>query len=476
MQRQLSAEEAAVFGGDTRITSSRNLRLPELTRPVNILVLGVKVLSSDLDAPPPEAQNLGYHALVNSFEGLSDTMLLLRFDPANNRLSVLSIPRDTRTNVEGHGVTKINAANAFGGPALSAKAISELLGGVGIDRYVRINVQGVGKLVEALGGVTVNVPKDMHYRDDSQHLYINLKAGKQHLDGDTALQFLRFRYDEYGDIGRVQRQQMLMRALVEQTLTPMTVTRLPKILSVVQSHIDTNLSVEELLALVGFATEVDRSKVQMLMLPGDFSGPNDFGDNLSYWIPNYQRIDELAATYFEHGYQSLPAAAPATLRVALRDDTGQAETTLHFLADALRQAGYGNVYSVKAENQVHRQDVPAVTRIVAQRGDLQSAAALQQLLGFGEVRVESTGDLASDITIQLGQDWFEQQQRVADRVQANGFHTQGLSTPNADPYSTWDNQGATAPGIGASPESAPYSQSDDYSRTPTYSLPDPQVY
>lgn len=474
MQRQLSAEEAAVFGGDDRIASSRNLRLPELTRPVNILVLGVKVLSSDLDEPPPETKNLGYHALVNSFEGLSDTMLLLRFDPVHKRLSVLSIPRDTRTNVEGHGVTKINAANAFGGPALSAKAISELLGGVGIDRYVRINVQGVGKLVEALGGVTVNVPKDMRYQDDSQRLYINLKAGKQHLDGDTALQFLRFRYDEYGDIGRVQRQQLLMRALVEQTLTPMTITRLPKILSVVQSHIDTNLSVEELLALVGFASEVDRSQVQMLMLPGDFSGPNDFGDNLSYWIPSYQRIDELVAAYFDHGYDSLPPPTPAMLRVALRDDTGESATTIHFLAEALRQAGYSNVYN--ADTVTVRQEPPPVTRIVAQRGDFQSATALQQVLGFGEVRVESTGDLSSDITIQLGKDWFEQQQKVADRVQSNGFQPKESLTPMNDPYSTWDSQGATRPNVEASPEFDPYIQPDDYSRTPTYSPPDPQVY
>lgn len=474
MQRQLSAEEAAVFAGDERIAASRNLRLPELTRPVNILVLGVKVLSSDLDDPPPETKNLGYHALVNSFEGLSDTMLLLRFDPTHKRLTVLSIPRDTRTNVEGHGVTKINAANAFGGPALSAKAISELLGGVGIDRYVRINVQGVGKLVEALGGVTVNVPKDMRYQDDSQRLYINLKAGKQHLDGDTALQFLRFRYDEYGDIGRVQRQQLLMRALVEQTLTPMILTRLPKILSVVQSHIDTNLSVEELLALAGFATEVDRSQVQMLMLPGDFSGPNDFGDNLSYWIPSYQRIDELVATYFDHGYDALPPPTPAMLRVALRDDTGEAETTMHFLAEALRQAGYSNVYT--ADKVTVLKEAPPVTRIVAQRGDFQSATALQQVLGFGEVRVESTGDLSSDITIQLGRDWFEQQQQVADRFQANGFQSQDSAAPSRDPYSTWDDRGATHSRVEASPEFSPYPQTDDYSRAPTYSLPNPQVY
>jgi len=86
---------------------------------------------------------------------------------------------------------------------------------------------------DALGGVTVYVPKDMKYQD-SQHLYINLKAGKHHLNGNQALQLLRFRYDENGDIGRIQRQQILMRALMEQALNPATLSRLPKILSVIQ--------------------------------------------------------------------------------------------------------------------------------------------------------------------------------------------------------------------------------------------------
>ena len=227
MQQQLTAEEAEVFSQEQPISTGGNLRLPRLTRPVNIMVLGMKVLTSDVNEVPPELQDVGYHALVNSFDGLSDTMLLLRFNPQNEQLVVMSVPRDTRTYVRG-SLTKLNEANRYGGPSLAAESVSDLLGGVAIDRYVRINVQGVEKLVDALGGVTVNVPKDMKYQDDSQHLYINLKAGEQTLTGDQALQFLRFRYDENGDIGRIQRQQMLMRAMVEQALNPTTIARLPQ--------------------------------------------------------------------------------------------------------------------------------------------------------------------------------------------------------------------------------------------------------
>jgi polyisoprenyl-teichoic acid--peptidoglycan teichoic acid transferase len=402
MQRKLSPQEAAIFSKGERISSNSSLQVPELTRPVNILLLGVKVLTTDTENAPPELKKLGYHALVNSFEGLTDTMLMVRFNPETKKLAVLSIPRDTRTQIPGHRVAKINSANAQGGPALAAKATSEVLGGVGIDRYVSINVQGVKALVDALGGVNVYVPKNMKYRDDSQHLYIDLKAGRQHLNGEQALQLLRFRYDEYGDIGRIQRQQMVMRALMEQTLNPATLARLPKLLSVVQTHVDTNLSVEELMALAGFASQVNRSNVQMLTVPGDFSQPGQY--DASYWLPNPGKIATVMARYFDFGTPNAASAnSAAALRISLEDSTKQPNVALT-LSSKLTTIGYPNVAIDKPVSEPLR-----VTRIIAQKGDADNAESIRQALGFGEVRVESTGDLDSDITIQIGQDWVQQQ-------------------------------------------------------------------
>lgn len=295
LQRSLTPEEAAVFRKGDSLTRS-SLQLPELTRPVHILVMGMSVLTTDLRNSPRETQHLRYNAQVNSFDGLSDVMLLFRFDPESKKVNILSIPRDTRVLMNGYGVIKINAANVEGGPAASARIVNQLLGDVPIDRYLRVNVQGVQKLVEALGGVTVYVPKDMKYQDESQHLYINLKEGKQHLNGEQTLQLLRFRHDQDGDIGRIERQQMVMRALMEQTLNLQTVARLPQILSVIESSLDTNLSVEELVALAGFAVKIDRSKVQMLTLPGEVNG--DGRSNVSYWLPDYRRIHEMMVQYF----------------------------------------------------------------------------------------------------------------------------------------------------------------------------------
>jgi polyisoprenyl-teichoic acid--peptidoglycan teichoic acid transferase len=403
MQTKLtSAEKQAFNQGD--IASGKNFKLPQLTRPVNILVLGVKVLSSDVDNPPANAQKLGYLPTLNSLEGLSDSMLLLRFNPGSQQLVVLSLPRDTRTYVDGAGVTKLNEANAVGGPALAARSTSDLLGGVGIDRYIRINVLGVEKLIDALGGISVYVPQDMKYQDDSQHLYINLKQGQQHLNGKQAVQFLRFRYDSYGDIGRVQRQQTFLRAMREQALKPSTMARLPQILSVIQSNLDTNLTVEELIALSGFASKIDRSNMQMLMLPGGFSG-GEF--EASYWLPKPEQIATMVRRYFgiaapqfadaPEAPQPDPASA-SHVSIAVQDST-QTDRAVEKLISKLGGAGYGDIYVDQpwAEALV-------TTRIIAQQGDRDEAKAIQKALGFGEVVVESTGSLESDITIRLGKD------------------------------------------------------------------------
>jgi polyisoprenyl-teichoic acid--peptidoglycan teichoic acid transferase len=407
MQRKLSADEAAIFAKGDRIAGNNSLQVPELTRPVNILVMGIKVLTADLDAPPSNLAKLPYQAEVNTaFNGLSDTMLLLRFDPESKRLVVMSIPRDTRVEVGDRGIQKINAANDIGGPALAAKTTSQLLGGVGVDRYITLNAQGVRELVDALGGVTVYIPKDMKYQDDSQHLYINLKAGKQRLNGNQAMNLLRFRHDQNGDIGRIQRQQMVMRALMEQSLNPATVARLPKILKVIQSYVDTNVSVEELVALVGFASKVSRSNVQMLMVPGDFSSPGEY--DASYWLPDYNRIPAMVAQYFNVGTDTAEKSpAPANLRVAIQDSTKQVTATQALLTK-LQSGGLPNVGLDEPYGEPLK-----VTRIVAQQGDVESARAVRQILGFGEIRVESTGELRSDVTVQVGQDWVQRHVKTA---------------------------------------------------------------
>lgn len=391
------------------------VNVAKLRRPVNVLVLGTVVLTSDLpenkDVPPPK----GYlESLEGNLNGQSDTILLIRFDPVKNTITSLSVPRDTQVQIPEVGVSKINAANYVGGAVLSAKTVSNLLSQVTIDRYVRVNVAGFAQLIDALGGVDIFVPMDMQYQDDSQHLYINLKKGMQTLDGKKALQFARFRHDGLGDIGRIQRQQMLLRALAEQKLNLETVQKLPQLVEVIKQNIDTNLSIEEMLALVGFASNTDREKMQMLMLPGRFSTPQEYA--LSYWIPDNRHIKQLMAQYFNvsspYASTAEETAPPAYIRIALQDSLDHPEA-IRAMTQILADQGYAQVFPTE---QNWAKPIEK-TLIIAQSGDREAAEQVRKVLGVGQVVLEATGDIESDVTIRLGKDWLAKSQAPAAGAQ-----------------------------------------------------------
>jgi LCP family protein required for cell wall assembly len=275
----LKPEAAASFSPDTLFTPGP---LPLLQKPINVLILGTKAVPGDA-------------SLEGRFGDLTDTILLVHVDPQERRMEVLSIPRDTRTQLPGHGVDKLNAANVYGGASLAAASTRYLLQAP-VDRYLRVNLGGVQQLVEALGGVTIDVPKAMRYRDTSQHFSIDLKPGRQHLNGEQALQFLRFRHDVLGDIGRVERQQHLMTAIVQESINPLTLLRLPQLLFVARENLDSNLRGSELLAISGLAVTLGSDRIHFHTLPGRFGGPEY---SVSYWIPDYESIDRLMAEKFK---------------------------------------------------------------------------------------------------------------------------------------------------------------------------------
>lgn len=405
-QRTLSAADDAFFKQNGKEAFSRSLlQVPEVSKPVNILLLGIKTNLSDVKTSNGrERKKTGYDAEVDSLEGLSDTMMLLRFDPQTQRTIIMGIPRDTKIDRTGHGTEKINAVDSQSGPAAAAKEVSKVLGGVAVDRYIRVNNLGVAKLVDELGGVTVTVPKDIKYQDDSQHFYVNLKAGKQHLDGMKLLGLLRYRHDANGDIGRMQRQQMVFKALLEQSLNPMTITRIPQLFSVIQRQVDTNLTVEELLALSGFSMQNGKSKMQMLMMPGDYNGDGKHGT--SYWIPNEKGIQNMMARYFDHGTISIEQTKVENLRVNIQDTSYFPDATAR-LVKRLNKAGYQNV---RLDTNLKLKEDLTTSQFIAQKGNPEVAEGISQLLGFGEVKVDSSGNLYSDVTIKLGRDWIQKEQ------------------------------------------------------------------
>jgi polyisoprenyl-teichoic acid--peptidoglycan teichoic acid transferase len=354
-----------------------------ISRPVNVLVMGIDRVPGAKPGTP------------EIFTGRSDSMLLIRVDPDKNALSLLSIPRDTQVDMAGT-ITKINDANVQGGAKLAAQTVSANLGGVKIDRYVRVSTEAFREFVNLLGGLEVYVPARMQYEDKTQKLKIDLQVGWQHLTGEQAEQFARFRADGFGDIGRVQRQQELLKAVRKKLLNPLIIPRLPALISEMQQYVDTNLTREEMLALLGTGRRLS-SRLKMVMLPGRFSGVNEF--RASYWLMDPAGRDRVLQQYF--GLKSATEAElPATsLRIALQNATGQPDA-----ADKVRQRlialGFTNVVVIEDWADQQQQ-----TQIIVQQGDLQGAEAVQERLGLGTVEAASTGDLESDLTIRIGADY-----------------------------------------------------------------------
>lgn len=401
LQRQLSATEAAIFRQGNAFSRS-TLQVPEVTKPVNILVMGIKTNLSDIRNDQGNTRKtVGYDAESDSLQGLSDTMMLVRFDPVSKRVVVLGIPRDTRVEVNGRTM-KINAVDQESGIGQAAKVVSDTLKGVEIDRYVRMNSIGLEKLIDAMGGLTITVPKDMKYQDDSQHFYVNLKAGRQHLDGKKLMGFLRFRKDANGDVGRMQRQQLALRAMVEQWVNPLNVARIPQLMSTIKEQIDTNLNIEELIAIGGFAANHGKGKVQTLMLPGDYNGDGKQG--ISYWLPSATAIEKMMARYFAHGEIEDTSIAPASLRIKVLDTGYYPDATQRFI-QRLAKDGYHNV-QLDTGTKIIKENLD-VTKIVVQHGSPLNGDVLREKLGLGAVEVSTSGDLYSDITIKLGKDWSQ---------------------------------------------------------------------
>jgi LCP family protein required for cell wall assembly len=367
-----------------------------LGRPVNILVMGI----DEGDVHTPEGSR-------DRFSGRSDAMLVMRFDPQTETTNLLQIPRDTQVEIPGHGVTKINAGNALGGPAMAADLVSKTLNGTSIDRYVRVSTGAFRELVDLVGGINVYVPKDMVYEDRTQKLYINLRQGWQSLNGRQAEEFARFRHDEWGDIGRVQRQQMLLKALRQKLTNPLLLPQLPQIVQTMQKYIDTNLSPEETLSLISVLLKQDLSQLRMVMLPGKPSGQEY---QLSYWLLDTQARDRLVQEFFQTAPAlsafGTPSSSPETqdpkqLYIAVQDSTGTPGLAQE-AADKLIRQGFRHVYLIDSWP-----DPLQKTQILVQRGDIQGGQMLNRSLGVGTVDVSSTGDLGSDLTLRLGSDWLK---------------------------------------------------------------------
>lgn len=213
----------------------------------------------------------------------ADTMMLAIINTDNPELQLLSIPRDTRTIIPGRGYDKLNHAQAYGGPSLLMEAINDMLD-IEIDGYVQLNFNSFKEIIDILGGVEYNVEIRMYNADEN----INLQPGKQVLDGDKALQYVRYR-NSTGDIGRVERQQKFVRELIDQKLKLRNVLKIPELVGEAHRSVKTNISLKDMVSIAMAMKELENEKVTSEILPGKAQYIN----GVSYWLPEDQKLEDI---------------------------------------------------------------------------------------------------------------------------------------------------------------------------------------
>lgn len=231
----------------------------------------------------------------------SDSMMVLSVDPVSKRYDLFSILRDTYVDIPGHGSSRINSAIVDGGPELAMKAVSQFTG-LNVDRYVITDFEGFKALIDAVGGVDMNVEKDMHYHDptDKGVYDIDLKKGPQHLDGDKALQYARFRHDATSDYTRTERQRKLLEAVADKMKHGTTLIQLPSILKEMTPYIQTNISSIDMLKLSSLGLQLNTESPGNYQLPpmGMFRESNRAGSVL---IPEVDKVQSFVQEKIQPG-------------------------------------------------------------------------------------------------------------------------------------------------------------------------------
>ena len=245
-------------------------RLDLLSGKKNIVVMGCDVRKGDV--------------------GRSDTLFVVMLDKSKKNAALLSVPRDTRVKIKGHGWDKINAAFAYGGQKLTRETVQDFLG-IKLNNYVVVDFQGFKGLVDAVGGVDINVEKRMYYYDPYDGFEIDLRPGMQHMDGKTAMQYVRYR-DEEGDIGRIRRQQKFLMALYKHIASKNIIAKIPGISKQIMSMVKTDLSLKEMVELGNVMRDmVEKDGLKMSMVPGE----PEYIDGISYWIPDIPKMRQKMA-------------------------------------------------------------------------------------------------------------------------------------------------------------------------------------
>lgn len=233
----------------------------------------------------------------------ADTIMLASVDKKDKTVKILSVPRDTRVEVNGKHI-KINATMGYKSrEELMISKIKEITG-LPVHYYAEVDFDGFKEIIDILGGVDIDVPYDMDYDDPAQNLHIHFKKGMQHLDGQAAHDYVRFRHNNngsapgdyaLGDPGRIKAQQAFLKELLKQKLQPQYLMKAPKLVNAIYDHVRTNFTAKEALSYVKILKKMDTETVETHMLPGS----SKMLGGASYYIYDEAKTKQLIQESFE---------------------------------------------------------------------------------------------------------------------------------------------------------------------------------
>lgn len=234
---------------------------------------------------------------------LADTIMLVSYDMDTDEISIISVPRDTYYPRDGYNSPaqkKINSSYSTEGALSLATAVSDLLEGIPINCYMKIDYDGVKNIVDSMGGVPMNIPFHMKYSDpyDDPPLNIDIQEGYQVLDGENAVKFLRYRkgYPE-GDIGRIKAQQEFMKSAFKQALGLNIISVARSVIENVESDVD----VKTVVSLAKKAKNLSADNIKTYTVPG---GARNGEGGLSFWFSDEEQIKEMLTEIYSGGSSS----------------------------------------------------------------------------------------------------------------------------------------------------------------------------
>jgi len=325
--------------------------------------------------------------------GRSDTLMLVTVDKSKEKAAILSIPRDTRVAIEGHGYDKINHAYAFGGHKLTQGSLEQLLG-TKIDHYIMVDIRAFKRMIDAVGGVDLNVEKRMYYEDpwdDNGGLVIDLYPGEQHLDGQRAMEYVRYR-DEEGDVGRIRRQQKFMQALLKEVVSPQILPHLPQLVKELQDTLQTDMSLSELTKFASMLQQVRRNGVESQI----FSGTPVYMGGISYWLPDIVKGREQLAQ--NSGIELSDKLRKEGERLAKKYEEGMSEE----MADLWQQERKVQEVMQKAGKKAGQDNKPAANKPAANKPAANNPAPKKdEKKPANKAKAEQKALKPADITVRI---------------------------------------------------------------------------